>query len=84
MIEQLIKEWQSSLENETDTSKYRLIVQTIAFLQSVQSTRQEQDNNPLTAKVLKDAIFNTIIYQGHSGYGIDWTKIPDLLSKISR
>ena len=38
----LIKEWQDALALETDTRKYRLIMQTIAFLQGVQATREEQ------------------------------------------
>lgn len=47
MTAQLIKEWQEQLALETDTRKYRLIMLTIAFLQGVQSTREEQDKAPI-------------------------------------
>lgn len=43
MVAQLIKDWQEQLAQETDTRKYRLIMLTIAFLQGVQATREEQD-----------------------------------------
>lgn len=43
LAQQLIEEWQKVLAEETDTRKYRLIMLTIAFLQGVQASREEQD-----------------------------------------
>ena len=40
-IQKLIDEWRQVLSTETDTRKYRLIMQTIAILESIRELTRE-------------------------------------------